>query len=194
MADRLYLSYWLKGFSPLTALRQYEKVLSAFPYSKLSGADPVFRVHAVSYSEPSLLETPIPGPLDASAVVKIAGEFENPDLAYELSAAWDLWQKEREWKLAPAPVTITGFGPEFERDLDDHIRINFGLEDQFLPGDEDESGMPMVRGNVQSLLRLVHDLDENLPVTRRQLWSESGENFAGKLQAAVGTTGPQTWQ
>jgi hypothetical protein len=194
MADRLYLSYWLEGFSPLTMLRQYEKVLEAFPYSKLSGSDPVFRIHAVSFSEPVLMETAIPGPVDASAVVKIAGEFQNLDVALELNAAWDLWRNEREWKLAPAAVSIVSFGPEFERDLDDHIRISFGIEDQFLPPEDDAGGIPMVRGNVQSLLRLVHDLDERLQVARRLLWSESGENFAEKLQAAVGSGGPATWQ
>jgi hypothetical protein len=38
---------------------------------------------------------------------------------------------------------------------------------------------------VQSLLRLVHDLEEKLSVERRLLWSESGENFAEKLRESL---------
>jgi len=186
MADQLYLSYWLRGVTPLNLLHQFEKVLEIFPYSQLAPFDAVLRLHAVSYSEPVLLETPIPSPVDADAVVKIAAEFQNADVAHELATAWDLWRKEKEWKLAASGVTIACFAPDFDRDPDEHLRINFGLETQFLPPEDDDGGIPMVRANLRSLLRLVHDLDARLPVERRQLWSDSGENFAAKLGLAIG--------
>ena len=44
----------------------------------------------------------------------------------------------------------------------------------------------MVRSNIRSLLHLVHTLDDALAVDRRQLWSESGVNFAERLQSALG--------
>jgi hypothetical protein len=43
----------------------------------------------------------------------------------------------------------------------------------------------MVRANIQSLLRLVHDMDDRLKVERRQLWSESGVNFAERLETTL---------
>jgi hypothetical protein len=43
----------------------------------------------------------------------------------------------------------------------------------------------MVQSNIKSLLKLVHDLDDALPVETRRLWSESGENFSDKLHQAL---------
>jgi hypothetical protein len=43
----------------------------------------------------------------------------------------------------------------------------------------------MVQSNIKSLLKLVHDLDDALPVETRRLWSESGENFSEKLHQAL---------
>ena len=166
-------------------IRNFEKMLSVFPYSKLSEVDPIFRIYAIAWSEPAILETPLPSPFDPETAVKLANEFQSPDSCYELSAMWDLWTYEKQWKLAPARVTLVSFGPEFERDEGESLRIDFGLEDQFLPVEDAPAGLQMVRANVQSLLRLVHDIDEKLPVERKQLWSESGENFAERLQASL---------
>ena len=43
----------------------------------------------------------------------------------------------------------------------------------------------MSQSNLKSLLRLVHDTDEALTVESRQLSTESGENFAERLQTAL---------
>jgi hypothetical protein len=43
----------------------------------------------------------------------------------------------------------------------------------------------MIQSNITSLLKLVHDLDDALPVDTRRLWSESGENFSDKLHQAL---------
>ncbi len=114
-----------------------------------------------------------------------APKFQNADMCYELETAWDLWHWDGDWKLAPSRVLIICYGPEFERDGDENLRIDFGLDEQFLPGAGGPEGMRMLRENIQSLLRLVHDLDGRLKVEHRQLWSESGENFADLLQSAL---------
>jgi hypothetical protein len=46
----------------------------------------------------------------------------------------------------------------------------------------------VIQSNIKSLLKLVHDLDDALPVETRLLWSESGENFAEKLHQALTAT------
>lgn len=185
MADRLYLSYWINGFSPMTMLRHYEKMLRLFPFSRLRRADSVFRIHAVSYAEPHLLETPVAPPVDPGAIVASAAEFTASDVCYELDTAWDLWTWEDDWKLAPSGVTLSCYGPEFESDLNENLRIDFGLDERYLPGAGGSDGVRMVRENIQSLLRLVHDLDNKLNVDQRRLWSESGENFAERLQTTL---------
>jgi hypothetical protein len=185
MADRLYLSYWVRGFSPMSMLRHYEQMMGLFPFSRLRRADSVFRVYAVAYTEPLLMETPVAPPVDPGAVLAAAGEFNASDVCFELDTAWDLWTWDTEWKLAPSPVTLSCFGPEFERERDEHLRIDFGLDQQFLPGEGGPEGVRMIRENVQSLLRLVHDVDEKLKIEHRLLWSESGENFAERLQTTL---------
>ncbi len=185
MPDRLYLSYWLRGYTGQNMLRHFEKALRLFPYSRLKpGA--ALTVYAVEPSEPALLERAYAETPDAAELLNAAREFRADDCAVEVEACWDLWQFESEWKLRPTRVLLTCHGPRFERDPDDHIRLDFGLEDLFLPQPDLKDSLVMVRSNIRSLLHLVHGLDDALVAERRQLWSESGANFAERLQAALG--------
>lgn len=185
MADRLNVSYWLRGFGPLTMLREYEKMLRLFPYSKLRRADSTFRIYVLEHVEPPMMEIPVASPINVDGVIATAKEFESTDACYELETSWDLWALEEEWKLGPSRVLLTCLGPDFANEGGEHLRIDFGLDRQFLPEPGDFEGARIIKENIQSLLRLVHDLDDRLKVERRQLWSESGENFAQRLQAAL---------
>ena len=165
-------------------LRHFETALRKFPFSKLAQAESLARLYAVSYSEPPLLEMPLAPPPDPTLVTSAAQEFLHDDICLQLETFWDLWKRDSEWKLEPARVQLACFGPAFEdAEEGESLRVDFGLETWFLP--QSGEGMAMVRANIQSLLRLVHDLDDVLPVERRMLQSESGENFADKLQAAL---------
>jgi hypothetical protein len=185
MADRLYLSYWIPGFNALSMPRYYERTLRAFPFSKLRRGDSQFRVYAVSYTEPPLLDVPVAAPVDPAAVMSSAKSFKGADVCYELDTAWDLWAWDQDWKLAPSGVVLSCLGPEFENETGENLRIDFGLEEQFLPGAGGPEGLRMLKANIASLLRLTRDLDDKLNPERRQLWPESGENFAEKLEAAL---------
>ena len=83
----------------------------------------------------------------------------------------------------------SGFDPEAPENRGD-IQINFGLDTPFLPP-EPENG-PAVRPiapprplqeNVQQLLDYVHRLETKLPLLKKLLWCESGENLAEKIRA-----------
>jgi len=50
-----------------------------------------------------------------------------------------------------------------------------------------EGGLRMGQSNLKSLLHLVSDLERALDLDRRQVWSESGANFADVLKQAIGT-------
>jgi hypothetical protein len=183
--DRLHVSYWLRGFTTATMLQHFATALRKFPFSKLATAASVLRVYGVSYNEPALLEAPLSMPPDVEAIVATSRDFLHEDVCVQVETFWDLWWWDSDWKLHPVRLQIACFGPAFEDAEDgENLRIDFGLEDQFLPSHHD-GGLAMIRANIQSLLRLVHDLDEALPGERRQLWSESGENFAEKLQATL---------
>ena len=192
MADSLYLSYWLRNFSALSMLRSYGKMLEKFPYAPQNPAHSVLRIEAISASEPPLLERTFADPLDPDAVLTCANEFLHADCAYVLETWWGLWQFRKDWELRPARVTLSCYGPEFsDTPLTDtnsppeHLRIECGLDSHFIPWPDDPASAYYTRSNLRGLLRLVSYLDESLAVERRSLWSESGENFAGKLAEAI---------
>jgi hypothetical protein len=185
MSDRLYLSCWVRGFNDSNLLRHFGKLLELFPSSKLAQRGPILRVYAIEYVEPLLLERPFDPGTAAAEIIAAARDFVKPDCSVEVDGFWDLWQYDGEWKLRPAAVTLTCFGPAFERDDDDHLRIDFGLDGKFLPTAGIEGSPRMGQSNLRSLLRLVGELERALPIERRVVWSESGANFADLLAQAV---------
>lgn len=184
--DRLALSVWLRHSSAIAMPQTLARALEAFPFSRLQ-PNAVFQVRAVSLSEPPLeeqfLDTSRGG---AEAMTAAAEIWKQSDTCFEVQAFWDLFQQTgREWKLAPAAVTISCFGPDFERDLGDDLRVDFGLESQFLPPGDAPGAFRMVQDNIRSLLRLVKDFESRFKLEKRLLWPESGGNFAERLAALL---------
>jgi hypothetical protein len=185
VADQLYLSYKLRGYTPQNALRHFEKMLKLFPYSKLSRGATTLRIHAVSALEPPLFEQSFDDPPSVDAMLLAAREFAAADCGFYVDTRWDLWQYATDWQVAPARITLAAFAPAFDSGLDDHLQIEFGIDSLFLPQPELPNHLFMSRSNVRSLLHLVHELDRNFSVEERRLWTESGENFAVRLQSAL---------
>jgi hypothetical protein len=191
VSDRLYLSCWVRGFSESNMLRHYGKLLETFPFSKLSQRERTLRVYAIEFVEPPLAERAFVPDASISDVISAAREFMQPDCACDLEAAWDLWQRETgEWEVRPSPVTLSCFGPQFENEAGDHLRIDFGLDAIFLPAPDVEGSLRMHESNLRSLLHLVSEIEAALPLERKHLWSESGANFAELLSQAVSRFGP----
>jgi hypothetical protein len=212
MADQLYLSYWLRNFSEPALLRHFEKLLRLFPYSRLTDQASTFKVIAVDYNEPVLVEIPYAPPVPIDSILATANDFLSPDCCYRLETWWDLWHFTDQWKLEPTRVVLSCFGPEFDQgsagvqpvqpspvtvfpgspgeDTSDcSIEIEFGIDAKFLPQPELPDSPRMIQSNIKSLLKLVHDLDDALPVEKRLLWSESGDNFSDKLHQALMSAG-----
>jgi len=191
MSDRLTLSCWLRNYNALSMIPQWEKLLNLFPFSKLSNRSTVLRVCAVNYSEPVLFEHAFPPPFDPEDAVAASREFQHGDCAYQLECAWDLMALgEEDWQLAAVGVSLWCFGPAFENETSDHFRVEFGLEDTFLPQPGDDASIRASQANLRSLMHLVEQIDAKLPVERKHLWSESGVKFAEKLQFALSGGGP----
>ena len=83
------------------------------------------------------------------------------------------------------------FGPAFDngtersRTEQEDLRIEFGVDSHYLPRPELAGSGRMTESNIKSMLRLVHELDLELPVAKRTLETESGENFAERLQQVL---------
>lgn len=191
MADQLYLSYRVRGYSAQTMVRNFEKLLRLFPYSRLGGSGAVLRVNAVSSTEPPLVERTFEDPASQiDEIIKDVREYAAPDCGVVLDVQWDLWQFEEEWKLRPARASLACFGPGYESEAEDHLRIDFGIDTHFLPQPDLPNYLFMARSNVRSLLHLVHELDRTYVAESRRLWTESGENFAERLQMALAGAEP----
>jgi hypothetical protein len=180
MADEVYLSLWLRDSGAHATLRHYQRLLERFPFSRLRPGL-TLRIYAMEFAEPPALEHRFEGDVAAAEVIAAAREFENPDCAYQVEAYWDLLQHERDWELAPSAVTLTCFGPEFASDQGEQLLLQLGHDSLFLPESEAPAGFRAIQSNIRSLLHLASDLEEALPVERRMLWSESGENLAEQL-------------
>jgi len=187
MADQLYLSYWLRNFTEQNMLKHYEKLLRIFPFSRLARQPSTFKVIAVDYNEPAVLEVPLPAPVQLDQVMSAAKDFAHADSCYRLETWWDLWQFETEWKLTPSRVALCCFGPAFQHENDGDLGIDFGIDANFLPRPDVQGSARIVQSNIKSLLKLVHDGDDGLPVETRRLWTESGEDFSEKLHQALST-------
>ena len=166
-------------------LRQFEKVLGVFPFSKLAARGPAIRVYALEPTEPPQFEREYPPAADPRELADAAREFMHDDSLAEIDAAWDLFQYDGDWALKPAGVTLSCFGPQFENELGDQFRIDFGNDSRYLPDARIEGGIKMGGLNLKSLVHLVQEIERVLPLERRQLWSESGESPAETILKAL---------
>jgi hypothetical protein len=194
MADRFYLSIWLKGHSEADMLDCFRVALEAFPYSKSRGLIRGLRVYPLDWNEAPILEEDFPDGVSTETALALASEFLHADCAYEVSAFWDLWVFQKNggpsgWKLAPSPIKIFCHGPEFDRGRQGRgdLEIDFGLDtpfraDQRTPDAEaralTQDYRERLQENIRKLLDYIRVLTERLPIDKKALWTDSGENFA----------------
>ena len=188
MTDQLFLSIWLDRHARRDHVRNFEKTLRLVPFSQREQPQSVVSIQAISTAEPPLLERALNGPLELDTVSEILRDYQGDDIAYVIESWWDLWQLDRDWSLRPARVALACFGPEFDNGTEreagaqEDLRIDFGVDSNFLPQPDVLGSAKMTESNIKSLLRLVHELETVLPVQNRRLETESGENFADRLQ------------
>ena len=195
MTDQLFLSIWLNPCDRAYRLQCFDKLLRVFPFSPREHLQSVVSIQAIATTEPPLLERPINGPLDPSEVMATLDDFQGEDVAYRLETWWELWIFDEDWRLAPSSVSLCCFGPEFDNGTDtqaeeqEDLRIDFGVDSNYLPRLDVPGSAKLIESNIKSLLRLVHDVETALPVAKRRLETESGENFAERLQQMLAPLG-----
>lgn len=199
MTDQLFLSIWLARQSRLAPLgfkqqlRYFQQMLRLFPFSQRGQPQTIVTIRAVDATEPPLLERPLNAPIDPEQVIETLKDYTGEDVAYEVDTYWDLWQFVEDWQIAPARVLLSCFGPEFdngtERDAaeQEDLRIDFGVDSHYVPRLDVPGGAKLVESNIRSVLRLVHDIENALPVEKRLLETESGGNFAERLEQVLQT-------
>ncbi|MFL6448987.1 MAG: hypothetical protein ACJ746_15075 [Bryobacteraceae bacterium] len=195
MTDQLFLSIWLDRHAQANRLRYFQKVLSLFPFSQREQPQSTVSIQAINLTEPPLLEKAINGPVDLSEIEPVFSEYRGDDIAYEFESWWDLWHFDGDWKLKPTRVSLSCFGRQFDNGTDhqtaeqEDLRIDFGVDSTFLPTPDIPGSGRLIESNIKSLLRLVHDVESALPTRKRLLATESGENFAERLQQTLTASG-----
>lgn len=199
MTDQLYLSIWLPATLSNWRTRYFEKMLSLVPFSQREQPQSTLVIQGVSVTEPPLLEKSMNGPVQLPEISEALRDYEGEDVAYRLESWWDLWKYTGDdWEIGPVRVALCCFGSEFDNggplsaNQQEDLRIDFGVDTLFLPDPSLAGSGRLVESNVKSLLKLVHDIEDELPLERRVLETESGENFAEKLARLMGgETRPQ---
>lgn len=197
VTDQLSLSIWLGRNGRANRLKHFERLLRLFPFSQRPQPQSTITIQAIDTTEPPLLERPVDGPLDVAEVLTILSDFRGEDVAYRVETWWDLWQFDTDWALSPTRAALWCFGPDFDSGASrgesgqEDLRIDFGVDINYLPQPEIPGSAKLIESNIKSLLRLVHELDSALPVEKRKLETESGENFADRLQQALSETNVQ---
>ena len=96
-------------------------------------------------------------------------------------------RKKVHWSDTDAAgvVWFPNFLGWFEDAEEEHLRVDFGPDVTFLPDPDLPNGLFMAQSNIRSLLHFVHEADTAVVAESRRLWTETGENFAERLQAAL---------
>ncbi|MBI4465488.1 MAG: hypothetical protein HY647_12350 [Acidobacteria bacterium] len=196
MADLIYLSLWLKDFHLHTMFPHWKSALEQFPASSGAPGAQSLTIYPLDWGQTPLLEQAFPPVADATQVVSLANEFLHEDCAYEAQMRWDLWVLASDanrtgWQKVQQVVSVACLGSRFDPEAPENrgnLQINFGLDTPFLPpvsGSTPNTRPPFsarpAQENLQQLLDYVHRLEQKLPLLKKLLWCESGENWAEKI-------------
>ena len=200
MPELVYLSLWLRDFSEQTMLGYWKQAMEEFPPSSQFPGVRGLAIYPLDWSSTPVLDQTLREEASIEQAAALASEFLHADYAYEAQICWDLWVPQSSepaegWKQDARLVSLVCLGTEFDpvgTGGTGHLQINFGPDSGFLPPEEWElSGeewrrqmaSPQLRENVEKLISYVHRLQKRLPVSKRLLWCESGENLAEKIMS-----------
>jgi len=118
MPNRAYANIWIRGFSEETVLTHFERFLATVPLSSKPPGFTGLLVRAVDFAEAPLEDHDFRGYSPTPAdIANLTREHLSGDVAYEVSARWDLWIRDKEtasWKIEPSRVDVACFGPDFD--------------------------------------------------------------------------------
>src|SRR6185437_2245318 len=118
MANHAYVSFWTADNSVLIMLDRFERMLETIPLSSTKPGFANLTIRAIGPAETPLFEHDLRSVQATPAdVIGLARDHLNADVAYEVEAYWDLWQREQEngqWRRTPERLMITCNGETYD--------------------------------------------------------------------------------
>ncbi|MBZ5642215.1 MAG: hypothetical protein LAO19_05605 [Acidobacteriia bacterium] len=138
MPNRAYASVWIRDFSESNMLAHFERFLASVPLSAGAMGFTTLSVRAVGPSETPVEEYDLRGQVMTPAdIVELVKEHHSADVAYEVSARWDLWIRDLEtasWKKNAEKLELACRGPEYDDGVSGesgHFLADLGFEHLF---------------------------------------------------------------
>jgi len=138
MANRAYLRFWTRDFSPETMMAQFVRFLATVPLSSARNSFDQLIVQAVDPTETPVSEWDFrEGTFGAAEVAAIAAQHIHEDTGYIVEADWDLWTFESEtlkWKQGPQPLELICRGPLYDDSAatcEGQFSVDLGFEHLF---------------------------------------------------------------
>lgn len=179
-------------------LAHWRRAIEDFPCSSQAPGVRAFAIYPLDWNQTATMEDHFPDGGSAEETFQIAQEFLHSDCAYEARMSWDLLLPKSEdpsdgWERKLQGVSIVCLGTEFGREGEEdsgHLEINFGPDTNFLPPEiwdldpeekQEAMASPQLFENIDQLVSYARLLEKSLPVSRRRLWSESGNDLPNEI-------------
>lgn len=118
MANRTYANFWTRDHSEATIIERFKRLLETVPRSASRSGFASLVIRAVSPAEAPVAEHDLRGvTLGPADVIELAREHLEADVAYEVEAYWDLWQRDADvggWQRLPERLLLTFTGNMFD--------------------------------------------------------------------------------
>jgi hypothetical protein len=138
VANRAYVSFWIRDYSENLILDRFERWLRTVPLSATHPGFDTLTIRAIEPSEPPLLEHDFRGgQADAAAVTALAREHLHADCSYEVQTYWDLWHPNLDtglWQRVPQQLLLIGHGSDYDQGVaaeSGHFLADLGMEHLF---------------------------------------------------------------
>ncbi len=187
MGDRIRFSLWFDSQTTAQILPRLAHAAEVLPIEALERGVRQFRVVALNWSEPALVEELATSGMTVAQAMEEMRGFVHDDCACEMELAWQLWDYgEAGWAQAPHPVRFTSLGPSFGEGLAaeaGQVSVDFGLDEAFLAeaAPWNTETRRHLQANILQLLAYCHKTQEQMRPRARRLWSDEDADWTDKL-------------
>jgi hypothetical protein len=138
MANRAYLRVWTRDFSRETMIAEFARFLTTVPVTETETGFQQLVVQPIDTTETPVAEWDLrSGKFGHAEIAALAAQNLETDIAYIVSATWDLWSFDIEtlkYVQGPQPLELLCQGPDYDQGIaasTGHFVADLGFEHLF---------------------------------------------------------------